>query len=53
VVASLEKEWDAEITEQIPDERIAWTGISGAMNQGMLTFESLYDTTSLVQLNIA
>ena len=46
------KEWDAEITEQIPDQRIAWKSVGGAMNQGMVTFESLSDTKSLVQLNI-
>ena len=32
VVAGKEKEWDAEITEQVPDQRIAWrsTKISAA-----------------------
>ena len=52
-IAGREKEWDAEITEQIPDQRIAWKSLGGAMNQGMVTFESLADTKSLVQLTIA
>ena len=36
-----EKEWDAEITEQMPDQRIAWKSVGGAMNEGSVTFESL------------
>jgi uncharacterized membrane protein len=51
-IGGREKEWDAEITEQIPDQRIAWKSLGGAMNQGMVTFESLSDQKSLVQLNI-
>jgi uncharacterized membrane protein len=52
-IGGKEKEWDAEITEQIPDQRIAWKSLGGAMNQGMVTIESLSDNKSLVQLNIA
>jgi uncharacterized membrane protein len=32
------KEWDAEIFEQIPDERIAWRSMTGAKNSGMVNF---------------
>lgn len=38
-VAGKEKEWDAEITEQIPDQRIAWRSISGVANEGAVAFE--------------
>lgn len=33
-VAGKEKEWTAEITEQHPDERIAWKNLDGAENAG-------------------
>ena len=32
------KEWDAEIFEQLPDQRIAWRSITGAKNSGMVNF---------------
>jgi uncharacterized membrane protein len=46
------KEWDAEITEQRPDERIAWTSRSGAHNAGVVTFHRLADDRSKVMLQV-
>ena len=51
-IAGKEKEWDAEITEQHPDERIAWNAISGAENAGVVTFHRLDDTTTRVTLQL-
>ena len=38
-IAGKDKEWDAEIYEQIPDKRIAWRSIAGAPNNGIVTFQ--------------
>jgi uncharacterized membrane protein len=46
------EEWDAEITEQIPDKRIAWRSERGAMNAGVVTFHRLSDETSRVMLQM-
>jgi uncharacterized membrane protein len=51
-IGGKEKEWDAEITEQIPDERIAWTSRSGAFNAGVVTFHRLSDAKSKVMLQL-
>jgi uncharacterized membrane protein len=34
-------EWDAEITDQTPDQRIAWRSTGGTPNNGAVTFESV------------
>ena len=34
-------EWTAEITEQVPDQRIAWQGQGGVQQSGIVTFEPL------------
>jgi uncharacterized membrane protein len=51
-IAGQEKEWDAEITEQTPDQRIAWTSRGGAINGGVVIFHRLSDVTSKVMLQL-
>jgi len=51
-IGGKEKEWKAEITEQIPDKRIAWTSQSGAMTAGVVTFHRLSDSKSKVMLQM-
>jgi uncharacterized membrane protein len=46
------KEWVAEITEQRPDERIAWTSRGGAYNAGVVTFHRLDDNRTKAMLQI-
>ncbi|MYR58852.1 cyclase [Streptomyces sp. SID625] len=52
-IGGTEREFDAEITEQIPDERIAWTSIGGDAKQaGVVTFHRLDDGTTKVMLQL-
>lgn len=51
-VAGKEKQWDAEITEQIPDKRIAWRSTSGVRNGGVVTFHKISDYTTRVTLQM-
>ena len=51
-VGGREKEWEAEITEQHPDERIAWRSLTGASNAGVVTFHRLSDTHSKIMLQL-
>jgi len=51
-VAGMPKEWDAEITEQIPDARIAWRSTSGVHNEGVVTFHKLGDHRTKVMLQM-
>jgi uncharacterized membrane protein len=46
------REFDAEITEQRPDERVAWRSTDGATNAGVVTFHRLDDTHSRVTAQI-
>jgi len=51
-VAGEEKEWDAEITEQIPDNRIAWRSVTGVKNGGVVTFHKISDTVTRIALQM-
>jgi uncharacterized membrane protein len=51
-VAGKDKEWEAEITEQTPDQRIAWTSRSGARNAGVVTFHRLGDDLTRIMLQV-
>lgn len=51
-IAGVQREWDAQITEQVPDQLIAWTSTAGVRNDGVVTFEPLTDTTTLVALRL-
>lgn len=51
-IAGFEQEWTAEITQQLPDKRIAWTNTSGATNAGVVTFHPISDTKTRVMLQV-
>ena len=40
-IGGIEKTWEAEITAQIPGEKIAWKSVDGTENAGVITFEEL------------
>ncbi len=49
----VDREFDAAITEQIPDERVAWTTVGGEVKQaGVVTFHHLADNKSKVMLQL-
>lgn len=47
-----DKSFTAEITELLPQERIAWRTTDGVEHAGVVTFHRLSDTTSRVTLQI-
>ncbi|MCY0940810.1 SRPBCC family protein [Streptomyces antarcticus] len=52
-VGGVEREFDAEITEQIPDERVAWTTVGGEAKQaGVVTFHRLAENKTKVMLQL-
>jgi uncharacterized membrane protein len=51
-IAGKRHEWDAEIVEQVPDQRIAWRATSGKRNEGTVTFEKVRDDKTRVTVRI-
>jgi uncharacterized membrane protein len=51
-IGGKQEEWDAEITEQIPDERIAWHSTSGPPNTGIVTFQPLSGAETRVTVHM-
>lgn len=51
-IMGIEQQWHAEISEQTPDQRIAWHSTSGAKNAGVVTFHYINPETCRVTLQM-
>src|ERR1700712_3787096 len=52
-IDGVKREFDTEITEQNPEERVAWTSTGGeAKHAGVVTFHRLDDTKTRVMIQI-
>ena len=51
-IAGKEKEWDAEITRQQPDEVIEWHSTSGAPNAGCVMFRPIDQNKTCITLRM-
>src|SRR4051812_151291 len=51
-IGGVTREFDAEITEQEPDQRVAWKSTDGTTHAGVVTFHKLDDTSSRVTLQL-
>ncbi|MFI9650635.1 SRPBCC family protein [Streptomyces sp. NPDC052040] len=52
-VAGVQREFEARISEQIPDERVAWTTVDGEVRQaGVVTFHRLDEGRTKVMLQM-
>ena len=47
------RDWQAEIAEQVPDQRIAWRATDGDGPNGLVTFESLGESTTLITVEMS
>jgi uncharacterized membrane protein len=51
-IGGTREEWRAEITEQRPDERVAWHATEGQTNAGVVTFHRIDDETTRVMVQM-
>lgn len=51
-IAGVTREWDAEIVDQTPDERITWRAVDGTTNAGTVSFAALDAARSTVTLRL-
>lgn len=51
-IAGKDEEWEAEITEQVPNRHIAWRSVTGAMNAGSVRFQPAGDGKTKVSLEL-
>ena len=51
-IGGVHRRFDAEITEQRPDERIAWTSVNGPKQAGVVTFHRIDANSSRVMLQL-
>jgi uncharacterized membrane protein len=52
-VGGKKREWDAEIVEQQPDEKIAWRALDGNGPNGVIEFEPLGEGKTMITVEMA
>jgi len=52
-IGGKEREWDAEIREQVPDEKVIWQSTSGETNAGLVRFEPVEGDRTRVHLELS
>ncbi|NHC12337.1 SRPBCC family protein [Motilibacter deserti] len=51
-IAGVRREWQAEILQQLPDEKVAWAATEGATNAGQVTFVPIGPAKTRVTLHL-
>lgn len=51
-IVGQQQQWEAEISEQHPDHRIAWHSVSGAKHAGVVTFHYVDDHKTRINLQV-
>ena len=51
-IAGVKRSFDAEITEQHPEERVAWKSVDGTTHAGVVTFHKLADDKTRVTVQL-
>lgn len=51
-IGGVKREFDTVVTEQHPDERVAWKSVDGTTHAGVVTFHKLSDNSSRVTVQI-
>jgi uncharacterized membrane protein len=51
-IGGVRREWDAEIIEQVPDQKVAWAATEGATNAGAVFFSPLDASHTAVRLHL-
>ena len=51
-VGGKDKQWEAEILEQVPDTRIVWESVDGTQNRGMIAFEPVDQERTRITLTM-
>jgi uncharacterized membrane protein len=51
-IAGVKREFDAVITDQHPDEKVAWKSVDGTTHAGQVTFHRIDDNTTRVTVEL-
>ncbi len=51
-IGGVEREFDVEVSEQHPDERVAWHSTDGVAHSGVVTFHRLSDEATKIMVQI-